>query len=189
MSGNLNINDSATVTVAGTMRVGLNGGKGTLTTTGGTLSVTGSSLIGDDSTGAVGVANLGGGTQSFAGNLTVGDGAPVSGTLNVTAGTLNVTGQLVAGRQTTFSGVINQSGGIINAGSVGIRTSTASVAATDFNLSGGVLNSGAVTNNSTFDASGTGVANVGAIGGTGSITVADTASVNGHQRSPGVAER
>ena len=179
MSGNLNINDGATVTVAGAMRVGLNGGKGTLTTTGGSLSVTGSSLIGDNTAGAVGVANLGGGTQTFAGNLTVGDGAPVSGTLNVTAGTLNVTGQLVAGRQTTVSGVISQSGGIINAGSLGIRTSTASAAATKFTLSGGTLNvAGAVTNNSTLEAKLTGVANVGAIGGTGTMTVADTATVN-----------
>src|SRR5688572_4771792 len=168
MSGNLNLAGNASVTVAGNLRLGVNGGKGTLTTTGGTLVVNGlASIISDGGTGPVAVANFGGGTASFAGSLTVGDGGGTSGTLNVTAGTLNVTGALVAGRQTTVSGVISQSGGVINAGSVGIRTGTGSVAATDFNLSGGTLNvTDAVNNNSTFDVSNTGVANIGgAIGG------------------------
>jgi hypothetical protein len=189
--GTMTIADTASVTVAGLLRMGQTGGDASLTMTGGTLSVTGNSLVADSGTTltiatvatpnpANATFNVNGGSASFTGNLTVGDGANTNGNLNVTAGTLNVGGTLVAGRQTTNSGQITQTGGTINAGSVGIRTGTGTVAATKYSLSGGTLNvTGAVTANSLFEAKTTGVANVGgAISGNGSMTVADTAAVN-----------
>jgi len=185
MLGTLTINDTAAVTVAGQLRMGQTGGDAIVTVNGGTLNVTGNSLVGQSGTTVatvvnpgVGTLNINGGSASFAGNLTAGDTGNSNGTINVTAGTLGVTGALVAGRNSTTGAVITQSGGTINAGSVGVRTGTGTLG--DFNLTGGALNvTGAVTNNSTFDASGSGVATVGGgIGGTGSMTVADTAAVN-----------
>ena len=190
--GILNVEGNATLNAARDITMGFNGASGTMTQTGGDVNVNGAMLIGRNGTsgGATGSGTLTttGGTLDVNIDMIAGFGLDAGGVATNATGEINiggtanvhVTGNTIVGDAifagSTASGVLNQSGGQLTTGGLIIAANPGATG--NYNLTGGTVTAGTTTNNGTFAASGTGTANLGPVGGSGGITVADTAHVN-----------
>ena len=190
--GILNVSDTSQLNAARDIVAGFNGASGTMTQTGGDVNVNGAILLGRNGTsgGATGSGTLTttGGTLDVNVDMIAGFGLDAGGTATTVDGEINiggtanvnVTGNTIVGDAvfagSTATGRMNQSGGSLTTG--GLIVAANPGATGTYNLSGGTVTAGTTTNNGTIAASGTAVGNLGPVGGTGAITVADTAQLN-----------
>jgi hypothetical protein len=122
-NGNLNVSGTAQVTAAGSLFIGQaennsNIGNGTVTQTGGTVTVGVDIRLGSNSTGANGTYNLNGGILDMTGgNILAGltdNGGPGTRTFNMTAGILRNVGSMVGN---SADNTFTQQGGTFEVGS------------------------------------------------------------------------
>src|SRR5687768_14930960 len=125
--GLVDANFSAGGTTNGHVVVGMNGGQGTMTMNGGTVTTDGGLFVAYNDAGNVanrseGTLVLHGGTATVGGMFAVGNAA-ASGTMTMDGGTINVTGlssvgwdgdRTAAGRTTLTTGTFTQTGGTLN---------------------------------------------------------------------------
>ena len=172
-TGAVTVGDNAVVNVTGNLRLGIDGGLGSLTQTGGDINVGDRLRLGQLGGGGQrgrGTLDISGGTLDVADNFWMGDSSNGDGWFNLSGtGVVTITNSLIVGRISNGTAIFNQSGGTLTSGSLSIRSNTTSSAG-EYNLSGGVLNTGVLTNNKTFNYTG-GTANITSLAGVGTTTV------------------
>lgn len=155
--GGLEIRDSAVANVSNGMLVGAEGGTGTVTQTGGTVTINNFASIGHSEgafdpdgsggpiapfapTSGIGTYTISAGSLSVANDLNVGDNGNTTGTLNL-SGTGTVSGgNVFVGKSPNSTGTVNQTGGTFTAGAGGIMIARDAGSTGTYNLQGGVLN-------------------------------------------------